>query len=315
MSLNLGDRMVHVAYCFDKNYRQHFGASVTSLLLNFDGPGADLCIHVITDEMDQDLDRQLTRLRHVFRASIEIHLPHSRDIDKVSSLQMKSAALNHVTTVSYFRILLANLLSADIDRVLYLDSDTIILSSVRELFNTDMANAAVAGVRDFSSQVMAAKLQVKEYINSGVLLMDLGQWRQKDYATRCLNYAAANQGKLQFADQCTINAVVADDICLLDKKWNHFVVAQATSAEPNEAAVLHFITKDKPWQAWYENSLSKHYWKYLDISPWAGQMPVQPATIEEAQRLARLLFSQGKNLESVKVYENILGSLQRANKS
>ena len=75
---------------------------------------------------------------------------------------------------------------------------------------------------------------------------------------------------------------------------------------------MHFITADKPWHAWYENNLSKYYWKYLDVSPWAGAVPAPPQNVEKAQRLARLRYLEGKNAESVQVYENIVAALLRA---
>lgn len=307
--------MVHVAYCFDKNYRQHFGASMTSLLLNFDGPGSDLCIHVITDEMDHVFQTRLNRLQDTFKARIEIHIPLVEDIAEISRLQLNSRAVEHVTMATYFRLLLAKILSSSVDRVLYLDADTIILSSVRELFNTDMENATLAGAPDLSSQGMSARLQLQNYINSGVLLIDLKQWRQRNYTSRCLDYAARNPEKLLYADQCTINIVLADSLYLLDGKWNRGVTAHAKSQTADGAGVLHFITRDKPWHAWYENSLAKYYWRYLEVSPWAGALPVQPSTIEEARRMARLSFNQGNSLAAVKIYESILDLLPQAKKT
>jgi lipopolysaccharide biosynthesis glycosyltransferase len=72
---------------------------------------------------------------------------------------------------------------------------------------------------------------------------------------------------------------------------------------------LHFITADKPWHSWYENSLSKHYWKYIDVSPWAGATPVPPTRVGKALRLARLRYAEGKSSESIQLYERILTAL------
>jgi lipopolysaccharide biosynthesis glycosyltransferase len=77
--------------------------------------------------------------------------------------------------------------------------------------------------------------------------------------------------------------------------------------------VLHFITGDKPWHAWYENALGKAYWKYLDVSPWAGAKAVAPTTVEKAHRLARLLHRQNKTAESVRVYDSIVVSARERN--
>src|SRR5262249_46171688 len=95
------------------------------------------------------------------------------------------------------------------------------------------------------------------------------------------------------------------------RKWNHFVTAQRATDDITDAALLHFIMADKPWHAWYENELSRYYWKYLDVSPWGGAKPVGPKTVEHALRQARLMARQRKPDEAIEIYESIFSSLQR----
>ncbi|MBK6472009.1 MAG: hypothetical protein IPF94_15200 [Betaproteobacteria bacterium] len=306
------DRQFHVAYCFDQNYEQHFGASVTSLLLNAQGPGSNLCIHVVTAQVSDAFQARLDRLTDTFRARIEVHCVQAHDVERLSRLPVTNRPLAYLTTATYYRVLLPNILPPAIDRVVYLDSDTIVLSDIRALFDIDLGQAIVGAALDMGSTAMAAKRGLDKYVNSGVMLMDLQQWRQGDYVDRCLAYALQHPDKISYGDQCAINAVCADVIQVLDPRWNRFVLSQTRSDDATGAAILHFITGDKPWQVWYENSLSSLYWRYLDVSPWSGALPVPPGTFKQAQRLARLRFMQGKAQEAVGIYEQIVTSLSKA---
>jgi UDP-glucose/galactose:(glucosyl)LPS alpha-1,2-glucosyl/galactosyltransferase len=267
------DTSVHVVYCFDQNYEQHFGASVTSLLLNRQGPGRDLCIHVVTAEVTAAFQARLDRLTDTFRVRIAVHRLRPQDLERLSRLKTKTQTVTHLTTAAYYRVLLPHILSPDIDRVVYLDSDTIVLADIRALLDVDLGTAVVGAALDLGSTAMAAKRGLARYVNSGVMLMDLRGWRQGDYVDRCLDFALHNPEKISYGDQCAINAVCADAIHVLDPCWNRFVLSQTRSDDASGAAILHFITGDKPWQAWYENSLASLYWRYLDVSPWSGAVP------------------------------------------
>lgn len=300
--------MIHVSYCFDKNYRQHFGVSVTSLLLNYSGDGADLCIHIVTEEMAPDFQQKLDQLRRRFRANIEVHLLSQDDLQLLPKM---SSYMEFMSLATWYRLFLTRILPANVDRLIHLDSDTVVLSDIGELFQTDIQDAPLAGVPDYSSQTMAERLNLRSYVNSGVLLVDLKQWREQDYGNQCLEHASKNAEMLTFADQCALNTFFGDRIFLLDAKWNRYVTTRANTEDPQGAAILHFIMGDKPWHAWYENDLSKYYWQYLDVSPWAGAKAEPPQTLEKAHRLARLRHRQGQYEESMTIYENMLASLKK----
>lgn len=302
--------MVHVAYCFDKNFEPLFGASLMSLLLNFRSAGAGLTVHVVTDNHHPGFQEKIEHLRSAFAARIELYVISAADIQAMAALPVTRQP--HVTHAGYYRLLLARILPETAGKVLYLDADTIVLSDVGALYATDMAGAPVSGVSDLAAERWKAEHQLGRYINSGVLLIDLEQWRREDHAARCLDYIANNREKLLFGEQCAQNLVFQDSLQLLDARWNHYVLPHAKTQVSGDAAILHFVTRDKPSHAWYENPLGKYYWRYLDVSPWAGAVPILPTTLEQAYRFARLLHRQGKVEESIATYEKVLVSMQKS---
>lgn len=299
--------MLHVAYCFDKNYQQYFGASLTSLLLNFDGPGEDLCIHVVTDTLDSDFLAKVEHLRQVFRATIKTYSPAPESIQSLTGLMVQREKPTHLTQASYYRLLLPQLLPESVDRVLYLDSDTVVLSSVRAVFDEDVEESALAAVPDIASEKLSSYWSLDRYINSGVMLMNLKRWREHGYARQCIEFVAQNAVKCRLLDQDAINAMLAGDIRLLPSRWNMQVISDCLDVTPLDVGIVHFIGGSKPWHEWYGNPLGKHYWQYLNASPWRGADPVPPRSAREARRLAKRLWRDRKYGQAVVSYLGSLG--------
>lgn len=297
--------MIHIAYCFDRNYRAHFGASITSLLLNSLSDKREILIHVLTDEVDQTLEDSLNRLRRSFGVGINTYMPTPDQLLRFSRVPL----LSHTSVASYFRLLLPELLSSDIQKLLYLDSDTIVLADVAELYGRDIEGFTIAGALDYSNIGMSARLSLNKYVNSGVLLFDIDRWNSADYTSKCIDFADMYPEKIYYADQCVVNQVLRDDIAILEPSWNKYITHRSPESTAEGAAILHFITSNKPWQGWYESPVSKYYWQYLTVSPWKGTNPVLPKTIAEGWRYARKLRNSGQLLESIGVYDNLMKSI------
>ena len=206
-----------------------------------------------------------------------------------------------------FRLLLPDLLPVEVKRVLYLDSDTIVLSDISELLAADIGGAAVAGVRDLEESAMMRAFGYGSYINAGVLILNLEAWRRHDYGRRCVAHAQQNPERVLYADQCCINTVLAGDVAFLEPRWNGFLrVAtreQPEKAPVRDAQILHFVGADKPWQNWFDHPLGKYYWTYLEASPWAGAAADPPVTVDNHYSLARKLAAFNRHAEACEVYE------------
>jgi lipopolysaccharide biosynthesis glycosyltransferase len=288
----------HVAFCFDRNFRQHFGAAVTSLLMSHEGPGEALTVHAVTDEVDDDLARRIDLLRRRFRATLQVYPVRERMANTLEGVPLSGG----YPQTTYWSLLLADILPRDVERVLYLDSDLVVVSDLQALMDADLEGRTLGGVDDPSSSRLRAKWGVDRYINSGVMLIDLKRWRDRDYGHRCVAFSIAQGDHIEYLDQCAINNVLAGDIALLDRRWNGCVMPRIPPQRFEDAAILHFITGDKPWQAWYESPLGRHYWRYLDVSPWSGAKPVEPSSFQEKLRMANLLGRQGRHRDAVELF-------------
>jgi lipopolysaccharide biosynthesis glycosyltransferase len=154
--------------------------------------------------------------------------------------------------LAYARLLLAEALPG-LDRVIYADCDIIIGRNMEELRDTDMQgrtalaahDAIVRNLSDDCPWLSKEETKGHRYYNSGVMLLDLAQWRERNYLEQCLTAISAKPTQCRFWDQTALNYVLRDDTGLLPDHWNY--VAFTSAAIPPHPVNIHLIS-DKPWR-------------------------------------------------------------------
>ena len=156
---------------------------------------------------------------------------------------------DYLTAALYLRLRLPALLP-QVDRILYLDVDTVVHRDLEALFDIDLGTKALAAVPDWPMLVgsetwpsfaipyegrrlrFAAYARealgfgadaATPYFNSGVLLMDLATWRRDDIAGLTLALLAKKPG-FYYPDQDALNAFFQGEIVALDARWNAQVI-------------------------------------------------------------------------------------------
>lgn len=172
----------------------------------------------------------------------------------------------HITNTTYFRYKIAEL-CPDIDKIIYLDCDIIVKQSLAELFKQDLTNYYVAGVEDVGYYYWKnynPQFIYKEgfYINAGMLLINLDQWRTNNLFHKLVDFTIQNAKKIAIGDQDVINQVCFGKIKPLDYKWNvqdsFYRAKPERAANPNcnkiikaakHPAIIHYTQAKKPWNS------------------------------------------------------------------
>lgn len=136
---------------------------------------------------------------------------------------------------TYYRLLLDKILDESIERVLYIDVDTLTKGDVRTLIdNTNLDGKILAGVKDYlmqgndktgSKRVCKSRLMnlsdieisIDTYFNAGMLLINMVEWRKRDIGNKSLSIV--NNYDLVANDQDLLNYLI-DDPVFLDCSWN-----------------------------------------------------------------------------------------------
>jgi len=165
------------------------------------------------------------------------------DVDALASLPNPK----HWTSATYARLFLPELLP-EADRVIHVDADAVVNSDISELWTVDLGDSLVAGVADGSIDLALLEeigIAFGEYINAGVLVMNLAQWRREETTAKMVRQLM-DHPDLAFADQTAINVVARDRILHLAKEFNVFA-REFSDRKHLRPRIIHYSGQFKPW--------------------------------------------------------------------
>jgi lipopolysaccharide biosynthesis glycosyltransferase len=210
---------------------------------------------------------------------------HAVDPSRVQRLP----AIDRFGTVVWLRFLLPDLLP-EVDRVLYLDGDTLAMSDLGPLFGHDLDGAplgAVANVLSAEQRQRTTELGVNPepgFFNSGVLLLDLEALRSEGATAELLQVAADRADELVWPDQDALNIAFSGRWCPLHPRWNaqnaiwssprlasEVFGAEAATDARRTPGILHFEGPSlaKPWHVLNPHPLRGAWRRTLARTPWA----------------------------------------------
>jgi lipopolysaccharide biosynthesis glycosyltransferase len=264
----MNNKVLNIGITFDENYLSPVYALLTSIFEN--NKASRFVIHAIASGVAEFQKDELV-------AYVEKY-GHAICFYKIEQDFASIFTLNKAmwwTESIFYRLLFPVLVPEHVDKLLYLDTDIIVLKDLSELFAIDTGEMPVAAVRDFVDYRPELGIySPNNYFNSGVLLINRLQWIKQDITTKTINYIRDNADKLLFPDQDTLNAVLVDRWLKLDTKFNLMFKDIPENLAKNQfkgflkdVVILHYTSQHKPWSILGKNRLRYLYKFYLWKAP------------------------------------------------
>ena len=186
-----------------------------------------------------------------------------------------------VTVQAWFRIKLSQM-CLDVDKVLYLDCDTLVLGNLKELFSLNLDGKFLAGVKDVwgvNKYVKRLGMKSDVYLNSGMLLFNCKYCRQENFFDKVVDFAKNNEKIIEFCDQDSINKVVDEKKSVLHPKYNFMDTwwrggyyefegkEEEEYLDAKESPVIAHLTGLKPAFKGCKNKFKDEWWKYAKMTP------------------------------------------------
>ena len=287
---------INVLYPFDNTYAPYGGISLTSLLENNKAADA-VHVYVLGFDLGEDTKEKLQKTVDRYGRDLTLLDPSGVEA-KIKSLKLPSY---RGASVAVARLFVSEFIPNDVDRLLYLDSDTIITGDLRGLFNADLNGKPVGMVcdsvpRDYKKCMGFAPEE--DYYNGGMILYDMPAWREKKCTERIIDHVENVRSRYEALDQDLINIVLKGEIERLDLRYNfqpfHRVYpAKAylkaygekgyydgdTIREASEhAAILHAFRYLGvfPWHKGTLHPYASEYEHYKQLSLWSDMAPEEP---------------------------------------
>lgn len=284
---------VHVVLAADNNFAMPMAVTIQSILDN-SSTHTHYFIHILDGGIAKK--SRLKILNSLASERCQINWIDAKQIEKKLSalaLPIKSC----FSIVTYFRFMLADVLPNSISRVIYLDSDVVVLNDLETLWNTELDEFALAAVIDPTIHTIGKATHLEQleltqhdrllpYFNAGVILINLDLWRKEKIVEQLLSIAEKHKASLLFQDQDVLNIVLRERWLPLSPIWNQtpylFDEESAKNASyPAEQiedartvpAIVHFAANPKPWAKNCTHRYLNTFYSALDNTAWKGWRP------------------------------------------
>ena len=178
----------------------------------------------------------------------------------------------------YFRLAAPLVLPQELDRILYLDVDTVVINPLTELYEMEFDGNYYIGcthTHKLLTKINQLRLQSSKavsYINSGVLLLNLPYLRENLDFNEICDYANKRKKSLILPDQDILTALYGDKVKVIDTLRYNLSdrILTAYNADPSHkridvswvrenGVIIHYCGKNKPWKDNYVGTLGIFY--------------------------------------------------------
>lgn len=286
---------IDIAFCFDHNLIRQVQVAVASLLDHTVTDRVHYHIYCICTETASQAESRLQQIvaRRDRQSVLSVHV--------ADNLYENAYEVRGITSGAYLRLMLHRLLP-DVDKILYTDIDVLFQDELTKLWEVDLEGCVLAAVKGMvncsdkwewnsdRSYWHCLDDMRGNYINSGVLLLNLAEVRRRNLEEAWNKWA---QEKLYYQDQDILNLTCKGLIRYLPLRYNCFAYIGEedrvrlaregifTEEECREAAkrpaIIHYAG-DKPWKR-YDTGLGFLWWEYVN-----GQSDLQGLFDEAAAR-------------------------------
>lgn len=199
--------------------------------------------------------------------------------DKLSHLKLKKVRGNWNT---YLRVFIPSLFP-EFDRILYIDSDTLINGDISNFYNLNFDDNYFAASIDYAAKSKYSNIESKEildkgeYYNCGILLLNNSKLVEINFTDQILSFLEKTKLKFRVADQSIINYLYYNKFKTVDIGYNfysslHYFNSIASKfvlgvdftnyhKNKDEIKIIHFIGHwfERPWFKTHYSIFSKTY--------------------------------------------------------
>ncbi|KAI3699137.1 hypothetical protein L2E82_43200 [Cichorium intybus] len=261
------DDIIHIAMTLDATYLRGSIAGVFSIIQHSTCPENTVFHFLTTHRLSSSLRRTITTTFPY----LNFHLHHfNTDLVKNKISTSIRRALDQ--PLNYARVYLANLLPDTVHRVIYFDSDVIVVDDVVKLWEINL-NSHVLGAPEYChanfthyftpkfwsnsyfSDAFKHRPAKPCYFNTGVMVIDMMKWRRFQITAKLERWMEIQKRYriYELGSLPPFLLVFAGDVEAVEHRWNQHglggdnVEGLCRDLHPGPVSLLHWSGKGKPW--------------------------------------------------------------------
>ncbi|XP_060174684.1 probable galacturonosyltransferase-like 7 [Lycium barbarum] len=256
------DSFIHISITLDIEYLRGSITAVHSILRNSRCP-ENIFFHFLVSNTN------LKPLIHCIfpKLKFNVYYFNPKKVQNIISSSIRDALEQ---PLNYVRNYLADLLEDSIHRVIYLDSDLIVIDDIFKLWITDLGNYTIGAPKychaDFTAYFTARFWSDPRfsgvftgrnpcYFNTGVMVIDLKKWRRVGYTKRIEKWMDI-QKRIRIYELGSLPPfllVFAGHVAPIEHRWNQHglggdnVKGSCRDLHAGPVSLLHWSGSGKPW--------------------------------------------------------------------
>ncbi|KAK9288680.1 hypothetical protein L1049_017143 [Liquidambar formosana] len=255
---------IHMAMTLDANYLRGTIAAILSMLQHSTCP-ENLSFHFLSSHFAPKIVSTVNSTFPYLNFKV-----YGFDSNRVRGKISKSIRHALDQPLNYARIYLPEIIPSNVKRVIYLDSDLIVVDDIANLWSVDLGDKVVAAPEychanftQYFTETFWLDLDLAKtfrgrrpcYFNTGVMVVDVGKWRKGGYTKKVEEWMEVQKHKriYQLGSLPPFLLVLAGNIKAVDHRWNQHglggdnIEGRCRSLHPGPISLLHWSGKGKPW--------------------------------------------------------------------
>ncbi|MDE7430762.1 MAG: glycosyltransferase family 8 protein [Lachnospiraceae bacterium] len=275
---SMDKKRIPVVWGVDKNYILQAFVVMRSILLH---SSENYHFFVLTADC---IEEEVKEFTGILRKEYDNFKISTKVIDSVC-LEGARIFNSHLSEASYFRLFIPEIIQ-EYDKCIYLDCDLIVHGDLKQLYEINLGNHYLAGVKDChiiedtpherEHQRILGLPTLERYINAGVLVMGLKKMRQDEIE---LSFMEQLKKENWYEDQDILNVCCYPFIKVLPLKYNlfHFYLGanikclyglpyddQDFEFDHDSPYILHIGGRHKAWND-FQIKGSSEWWRIAEV--------------------------------------------------
>ena len=275
---------IPVFFAVDYKYAPMLGVTLKSMLQNA-SKDYFYKVYVLTTNLADDLKEKVHASTDAQNASIEF-ISLKEKLDAYSNM---FHLRDYYSQETYFRLFIASLYP-EYDKVLYLDSDLLILDDISKMYNTELGDnllgaaveETVLTINEFGEYVeKALGVKRENYFNAGIILINAKKFREEKIQEKFVKLL--NRFPFRIAqDQDYLNVLCKDRVVPFDLGWNK-TSFENPAFDDKDLKIVHYKMMWRPWK--YDGiTYGDIFWDYADQTPFAQTLRQMKETYSDEEK-------------------------------
>jgi len=262
----MNNSIIPIFFACDSGYLKYTMVSLKSVMENASKEYV-YHIHILCTDIEYEKQRAVTAM-----GNENFHIYFNDVSEYLKDLKENLPIRDYYSCTTYYRLFLAQMFP-EYDKGIYIDSDTIVLGDISELYNypigVNYVGAAVDQVvsqTDLFGEYAEKVLDInrRQYFNAGVLVINIKQFRDEDIVGQFTELVKTYTFVVA-QDQDYLNILCEDKVYWIDPKWNAETYGELPCRE-EDICLIHYNLGKKPW-CYPDCKFGAYFWHYAKMSP------------------------------------------------